>query len=298
MRGLRFLLSAAILAASLVLQTQAEAAPGSPDTLKTDISADTGNDEDPYAGLDLDPRDLDDEDEAGYKEHEGGMGNHRRFGNQNGNDDDEDDEDDYEDVDDVESDFHMDDFSPSHVFTFALERSEECFYERIESAPMKIRMAFFVASGGSQKVDVRVAKVSEGGRGREKSLHAVSGKTEGSYEGVVSEQGEYKFCFANPSGQRKHVTFALHVGVHKREIAKGAEITPLEEALRAAHHDLNDLVAEQNFIVTRVRRHMLTEDAIEWKVSFYTVLESAFMLGVTLGQIFYIQRLIYQRQWV
>jgi len=201
-------------------------------------------------------------------------------------------------TEDVESDFHMDDFSPSHVFTFQLDRYEECFFEDIAEAPIRIRGAYFVVSGSSQEVDVEVALVKNANRGLEDVLIRHSGRNEGTFNTLAQTPGQYKMCFQNPSRARKQVTFALHVGVRKREVARGHEISPLEDSIRSTHHDLKDLVSEQNFLITRIRRHMLTEDSIEFRVSFFTILESAFMLIVTLAQVFYVQRLINNRQWV
>ncbi|GBG34379.1 Transmembrane emp24 domain-containing protein [Hondaea fermentalgiana] len=276
MRARRVSWALAALACAAALGVHAAETGAADDGLATAAAAATAAaDDDEYLDLKVAPEELDEDDEEGT-------------------------EDEYDD-EDLESNFHMDDFSPSHVFTFPLERYEECFYEEITTVPIRVRMAYFVASGNSQKVNVRVAHTGRKGDahgGQEKVLHEQTGKTEGTFSTIVREAREYKFCFSNPSGQKKHVTFALHVGVRKREVAKGAEITPLEEAIRAAHHDLNDLVAEQNFIVSRVRRHMLTEDSIEFKVSFYTIVESTIMLGITLAQVFYVQRLINQRAWV
>jgi hypothetical protein len=75
-------------------------------------------------------------------------------------------------------------------------------------------------------------------------------------------------------------------------------VTPLENAVRSTSKSLQEMVAEQEFLKLRTRRHIATQDNTEWRVTWYTVFESVFMVGITLGQVFYVQRLVNNRQWV
>jgi len=218
---------------------------------------------------------------------------------------DEEDEEGVENVDKVTDDmdakvgFHMDDFSPSHVFTFQLSSSEECFFEDIILAPIQIRGAYFVSNEGNMDVNVKVSFVNKENRGNEETLFQKHGSTEDVFSVVANHKGQYKFCFSQrSSSSTKHVTFAIHVGLRKREHALKTHVTPLQEAVAGCHRTLNELVSEQNFLLARTTRHMLTQDSTEFRVAWFTIVESIFMISVTLGQVFYIRRLINNRQWV
>jgi len=239
---------------------------------------DQGQQHDEYDKLKFDEEELDEQDEFGVQPGEY-----------------------VEDDEEQPGKFHMDDFSPSHVFTFPLTQRENCFFEEITKSPIRMRGAYFVTSDSGMDVNVYVSKVNNIDNHAEKTLFEESGKTEGVFSIVAQNNGEYKVCFVNPSyrsSKTKRVTFAVHVGIRKKEHAKAEHITPLEGYVQEAHHALNDLVAEQAFIIKRTSRHMATQDSTEWRVAWYTVFESCIMLAVTLGQVFYVQRLINNRQWV
>lgn len=199
----------------------------------------------------------------------------------------------------MEDDFHMDDFSPSHVLTFPVPGGQdECFFERVAASQIKLRGAFFVSTGGSMDISVVITRLGLQD-GNDLELFSKPAANDGIFSVTAERAGEYSFCFDNRhSSAEKIVTFALHVGVRTPEHANQESVTPLEVSVRSMHHALEDIVAQQNFLLLRTKMHMEAQDSTEWRVAYYTVFESGFMFAVTLGQVLYVHRLINNRQWV
>mmetsp|Transcript_14478 Transcript_14478/g.25950 ORF Transcript_14478/g.25950 Transcript_14478/m.25950 type:complete len:261 (-) Transcript_14478:122-904(-) len=231
--------------------------------------------EDPYAGVDLHLEDIDDEEDVVLES-------------------DEDQADDH-----TAGKFDLDDFSPSHVLTFNIAGKEDCFYEDIsQKVPILLRGAYFVSSEAGMDVSVKVSQiVGTGAQPKENVLFSDYSKSEGTFSITAKEAGTYKICFqsAKPG---KRVTFALHVGNRKREQAKMHDVAPMEAVVRDCHTTLRNLVSEQNFLINAVHRQMITQDSTESNIGIYTIIESTVMLAVTVAQIYYIQRLINNKQWV
>ena len=153
----------------------------------------------------------------------------------------------------------MDDFSSSLVFSFLLDSFEECFYENIAIAPMRLRGAFFVSAEGSNEVAVRVSRVVDFERKLGDDIWSTTGRKKASFRSRRTARGSSCVCFA-ASRPGKRVTFAMHVGVRKREGARQEHITPLEESMRACLRTLQHLVSEQNFLINCVQSHKVTQD--------------------------------------
>ena len=192
---------------------------------------------------------------------------------------------------DVEDEFHTTDFAPSHVFTFEVDRGkEECFYEEIANAPIKMRGAYFVSSAAQTAVTLTV-------KFEDAVLKRLAGKSQDVFSHTAEKNGVYSFCFFGSSATEV-VTFAIHVGVKVVEHVNRDHLTPLENSVRSMHHAIRQLVAEQNFLVLRTKAHMETQDEMESRVAWYTIFETVFMASVTIGQVYYVRRLINNRQWV
>ncbi len=276
--------------------------------------------DDPYDQINFD--DLEDDDDDALDADEGDNGHRDSMVGDKGevNLKEKGDDDNEEDEDDSIDGFHMDDFSPSHVLTFPLSHySSECFYEDIfkerfpilptqgkSSLPVQLRGAYFVSAlansetgntGASLDIGVDISRMesTKNRRGSSDSYFTESGKDEGTFSVEADVYGTYTICFTNNGANDKSVTFALHVGNKKKEHAKKEHVTPIEENVRRAHKALTEIVSEQNFLILRTQRHMQTQDSTSWRVVWYTVFESFFMLAVTIAQIMYVRRLVDQR---
>jgi hypothetical protein len=167
--------------------------------------------EDPYANLDFsEMNDLDFDLEPGEDAYADDTGVDGEGMPDGGDDDDR----------DLEANFHMTEFAPSHVFTFPLgARQEECFFEDILRVPLKLRGAYFVASGASLEVDFAVKRASNTDVNSKTTIYEKRGQTESMFHAMAETPGQYSFCFSNrDSTQDKMVTFALHVGTRKPEV--------------------------------------------------------------------------------
>ena len=189
---------------------------------------------------------------------------------------------------------HMDDFNPSHVFTFELTKDLECFYENIENIPTPIRGAYFVSHGDKMDLFVIVKHFDE--HKVQTEILRRSSIGDGVFSFIAKVKGEYEICFGHGVG--KGITFAIHVGVRKREPVTSSHVASLQDTLNDCRHILDDLVSEQNFLLSKTSMHMETQDDIESRVAWLTILESVFILCVTLAQIYFIRRMINNRQWV
>ena len=180
---------------------------------------------------------------------------------------------------DLVDDFHTSDFEPSHVFTFEISKSrEECFYESIES-PIKIRGAYFVSSADSGTISLEVKRENT-------PIKSVSRQSQAVFSINADKAGTYSFCFY-ATAPSETVTFAIHVGVRVVEHVRRDHLTPLESSIRSMHRATGQLIGEQNFLVIRTKAHMETQDAMESRVAWYTLLETLFMGAVTACQVYY-----------
>lgn len=201
--------------------------------------------------------------------------------------------------------FHMDDFTPSHVYTFAVKyRQEECFFVDINFLPSVIRLAYFVSSGGSLNINFR-CRYHSLDSAKPEILKAVADQSEFVVNLRLRNKGQHSFCFKNDerNSQQKLLTFAINLDANnehaKRKLhARDSHFTSLSENTRELRTILKQLEAEQTFLKDRTTRHLMTQDSTEWRVTYYTIFESVFIILVAVVQVAYVQRLINQRRWV
>ena len=173
-------------------------------------------------------------------------------------------------------------------------------------------------------MDVVVHLVDGDGEYIGQPLHSNSGQEEGGFTVAAETYGTYvslqmrrfgakvylteflprtqSFCFddARKGAEDKIVTFALHIGQGKKaksHITKN-HIVPLQRTVSELAKTLRSLQSQLEIILLRVERHVATQDSIEGRVNWYTLIETIAIVAVAVLHVTYIRRLVNRKQWV
>ena len=182
----------------------------------------------------------------------------------------------------------------------------ECVYEEVsgDQVPTKFRAAYFTSTGGDLLLDAHFyADKGTPGLAADEELYATAGKTESLVMSDIKSAGTYRLCFTNhQSGVTKRTTFAIHIGVDPPKQPEGHAKEEHVHGLNAVVGQLDSKVdgidSEQRYYLARMHRNHYTQESTQGAVMWYTILESALMIGVTVAQVYYVRHLINSRSWV
>ncbi|KAL3695277.1 hypothetical protein R1sor_009353 [Riccia sorocarpa] len=117
------------------------------------------------------------------------------------------------------------------------------------------------------------------------------------FEFRAHRRGHYKFCFNNPTSIAEQISFSIHVGhiPQATEVAKDEHVFPLEVKIAQLREALESISLEQAYLKRRDIRHKKTNESTSRRLLWYTVLEYVALIGVSLLQVYLIQRLFSKR---
>ncbi|BGP36883.1 hypothetical protein JCM10450v2_000777 [Rhodotorula kratochvilovae] len=172
----------------------------------------------------------------------------------------------------------------------ANERS--CFYAAVDKAGEKVGFYFAVQSGGSFDIDWVVTDPTD--------TIIIDGERErqGDYIFTAHQPGEYSFCFSNDmsSLSEKLVDFDIMVESEPRPIAPAKptgltdQTSSLEESIYKLSGSLSSIQRTQRYFRTRENRNVSTVRSTDWRILTFSLLESAFMVGMSAFQVWVVQR--------
>lgn len=174
---------------------------------------------------------------------------------------------------------------------------KNCYYAWVDQAGEKVGFYFAVQSGGSFDIDYTVIDPNDG--------IIVSGQRERQVDIIFTGNtvGEYTFCFSNDmsSFSEKLIDFDITVESEPRldpPINPTALLkdhsAPLEDSITTVADKLTAITRTQRYFRLRENRNTDTVKSTQNKIFWYSVIESATMIGISAAQV-YIVRALFER---
>nr|CAG8470486.1 493_t:CDS:2 [Entrophospora candida] len=187
-------------------------------------------------------------------------------------------------------------FSEATSLTYAVAAHEKaCFYAWIDKPGEKIAFYFAVQTGGSFDIDYLVTDP------KGKTILNGEKERQGDFIFTANYVGEYSFCFANDMSTfaEKLVDFEITVENEPRaELpTNNKDFMPdqtnsMEESCLKLSSSLSTIARTQKYFRTRENRNFSTVKSTENRIFWYSLLESALIVGMACVQ----RKRIYQEQ--
>lgn len=168
---------------------------------------------------------------------------------------------------------------------------DECFFEEVPAAGVKVYLHYLVTSGGSLDIDASIF-------GPDHELIWAAEKERESRVLFKSRlPGTHKFCFSNKMSTltAKVVGFNIQVG-DPTDSTKDHEVDPMERAIVHVAIGLNDIKTEQTYLRTRERVHRDTVESTNTRVLLWSLAEVGLIVVMGVGHVWYLRRLFETRR--
>jgi p24 family protein beta-1 len=181
-------------------------------------------------------------------------------------------------------------------FVSVQPNSEECFFDKV-LAGAKMTLIFEVVEGGERDIDVKVY----GPEGR--VIYNGDKESDNKYAFAAHIGGNYKYCFSNKMSTLtpKIVMFSMDME-DKMQENKGdsadAHHTKLEEMVNELTASLTSVKHEQEYMEVRERIHRQINNQTNQRVVMWSCFEAFILLGMTIGQVYYLKRFFEVRRVV
>lgn len=168
---------------------------------------------------------------------------------------------------------------------------EECFYEIVPASTTMILTAEVV--DGVRKMDV-VVYGPDGNR-----MHESTGNGGIRVNINAHLDGEYRYCFSNglKSISPIVVMFSMRV-VTKAEKVVGSEEDQLLSLSSELSKFIDEISEEQRYMEARDEVHRQVNDETGARIVIWSVFEAALVISMTVGQVFYLKRILEVRNVV
>jgi len=180
--------------------------------------------------------------------------------------------------------------------------AQECFSQHLP-ADIDIVFLWHVVRGGD--LDIRVRMSDPSGKVIFEELHSDE-EDSGEHEFTPDEVGDYEICFDNrmSTWTPKVIAFSLlteldneeEVPVHKAIPAGLADIYPTETSLNTLDTRMKDLHNHFRHLKTLEAQSRKTIENTNSRVMWISIGESLVLLGMSIGQIFYLRRFFETRR--
>lgn len=184
------------------------------------------------------------------------------------------------------------------ALTTLLEPHERsCFFAWVDAAGEKVGFYFAVQSGGHFDIDYSVHDPD--------NRLIIAGQKERQLDIIFTGNtvGEYTFCFENSMSTvaEKLIDFDITVESEPRldlpitpsKLLK-EHSAPLEEGISSLGNSLEQVGRTQRYFRVRENRNFDTVRSTQSKIFWYSVVESATMVGISVGQV-WIVRALFER---
>ncbi|CAD5220147.1 unnamed protein product [Bursaphelenchus xylophilus] len=188
-------------------------------------------------------------------------------------------------------------------FTSIDANEEICFFERVSSGT-KMALIFEVAEGGFLDIDVKITGPDN------QEVYKGERETSGKYTFAAHMDGVYNFCFGNKMSTMtpKVVLFTIDVGQGQAAqaaaggsadaAAHDAESKKLEEMVRELSGSLTSVKHEQEYMEVRERVHRSINENTNSRVVQWAIFEAIVIVGMSIGQVYYLKRFFEVRRVV
>ncbi|CAI5450833.1 unnamed protein product [Caenorhabditis angaria] len=190
--------------------------------------------------------------------------------------------------------------SVCHGYFIHIDANEEqCFFDRLTSGT-KFGLMFEVAEGGFLDIDVKITGPDS------KEIYKGERESSGKFAFAAHMDGQYTYCFGNKMSTMtpKAVMFTVDI-TEPHQNAPGAaqnqeaiDNQKLEEMVRELSSSLMNVKHEQEYMEVRERVHRSINENTNSRVVLWAIFEAFVLVGMTVGQIFYLKRFFEVRTMV
>ncbi|CAD6187624.1 unnamed protein product [Caenorhabditis auriculariae] len=189
--------------------------------------------------------------------------------------------------------------SSSAYFIHIDANEEQCFFDRLISGT-KMGLMFEVAEGGFLDIDVKIVGPDN------KEIYKGERESSGKFTFAAHMDGIYTYCFGNKMSTMtpKAVMFTVEINeAHQQPVGaasnqEAADNQKLEEMVRELSQALMSVKHEQEYMEVRERVHRSINENTNSRVVMWAIFEAIVLVGMTLGQIFYLKRFFEVRTMV
>ncbi|CAD8144022.1 unnamed protein product [Paramecium octaurelia] len=180
------------------------------------------------------------------------------------------------------------DFIPDDIITFTLQANQEdILFENI-TEPTLIKGAYQV---NHHKDVIDFSVKTPAGR----TIYSKLSTNKGNFTVQATEIGLYSIIFNNKKKANQLLTYAVDVVKDKDDKIKSTDIDPLELDIDYIQNGLQELYYDHKFQQIRYESSTQQVKEANKKIYVFTVIETIFIVLVTIWQIWYIKRLYNKR---
>ncbi|CAD8048658.1 unnamed protein product [Paramecium primaurelia] len=180
------------------------------------------------------------------------------------------------------------DFIPDDIITFTLTANQEDVLLENITEPTLIKGAYQV-NHHKDVIDFSV-KTPTG-----RTIYSKMATNKGNFTVQANEIGLYQIIFNNKKKANQLLTYAVDVVKEKEDKIKSTDIDPLELDIDYIHIGLQELYYDHKFQQIRYESSTQQVKEANKKIYAFTVIETIFIVLVTIWQIWYIKRLYNKR---
>eukprot|EP00744_Colponema_vietnamica_P030893 GILI01048640.1.p1 GENE.GILI01048640.1~~GILI01048640.1.p1 ORF type:complete len:206 (+),score=26.95 GILI01048640.1:60-677(+) len=168
---------------------------------------------------------------------------------------------------------------------------EECFFDNVQAASVKVFLHFAVVSGGELDIDVNVYGPD----------NQIVWETEKSREARVlfksKMPGLHKFCFSNKMSTVTSKTVSFHVQMGDT-LQAATTRDPMERSIMNIYQGLLEVKNEQDYLRARERDHRDTAESTHNHVLVWSLIEIGLIVSMGLGHVTYLRKQFGKRRAV
>ncbi|KAL0217015.1 hypothetical protein RCL1_007498 [Eukaryota sp. TZLM3-RCL] len=183
----------------------------------------------------------------------------------------------------------------ANAFMFKIEPTKrECFYEEV-TKNQPITGSFQVTANTQLEIDFEI--IDPNGA----TIISSERKADDNFFIQAPSDGIYQFCFRNQMTTKvtKLVTFVVKIGSEQTDdFAKKEHLTPIEESMSRMRELLEEVIQEQHYMKARERVHRSTTESTNDRVLWWSMFEILAVVVFSLGQIFYLRKLMERKPGV
>jgi len=166
-------------------------------------------------------------------------------------------------------------------------KKSECFFFDA-SAGQTMQLSFFVTRGGLLDIDLKVNGPDN------QQLYAGLIFESSVQVFTASRAWAYEFCFSNAMARwtPKIISFELKVDLEseKKDPLSKSSLDPIEQTINRIRDSLDQIQKDQKYLRIREQKHRDTAESTNSRVLWFSIFESSILLGLTLGQVFYLRK--------
>ena len=169
---------------------------------------------------------------------------------------------------------------------------EECFFDDAKGGD-QIHGTFSVTSG-DHEIEVNIFDVED------KSVLKLDRTKDDSFAFIANLDGIYSICFKNLGNEMLTVDFSLHIGddLLIKNVLSEEHFTPIESAMKNLQKGIRELNEQVGYHRNRLVRHHKTTISTSSRITYWSIIEGAILITVSVIQTFFIKHLFDKKRKV